>query len=137
MTTATAATTTTAGAAATASDPAEPLLARQPPHVRELTQQLRALIREVMPKATEGVHMGWEIVHYSAGKSMRDLIVALAARSTYVNIQFGAGADLPDPAHRLEGTGKKMRHVKIRSADDVRAPEVRALLTAAALHAGL
>lgn len=32
----------------------------------------------------------------------------------HVNVGFFRGAELPDPAGQLEGTGKRMRHVKIR-----------------------
>ena len=32
----------------------------------------------------------------------------------HVNVGFFHGADLPDPAHLLQGTGKFMRHVKLR-----------------------
>jgi len=68
---------------------------------------------------------------------MRDPIAALAPHRTYVNLEFGDGVELPDPAHRLEGTGERLRHVKIRTAADVTHPDVRGLLEAAARHRGL
>jgi hypothetical protein len=61
---------------------------------------------------------------------MRDVVAALVPQRSYVNLEFGDGVDLPDPAGRLEGTGKRLRHVKIRRDEDVRDPDVRALLTA-------
>ena len=33
---------------------------------------------------------------------------------SHVNVVFFHGAELPDPAHLLQGTGKFMRHVKLR-----------------------
>jgi hypothetical protein len=36
------------------------------------------------------------------------------AFSTHCNVGFFRGADLPDPARLLEGSGKRMRHVKLR-----------------------
>ena len=36
------------------------------------------------------------------------------AFTAHVNIGFFHGADLPDPAGILQGTGKRMRHVKLR-----------------------
>jgi hypothetical protein len=42
-----------------------------------------------------------------------------------VNVGFFRGASLPDPSHLLQGTGKFMRHVKLR-------PETAA--NTAALH---
>ena len=34
--------------------------------------------------------------------------------TSHVNVGFFQGASLPDPAHLLQGTGKFMRHVKLR-----------------------
>jgi hypothetical protein len=45
------------------------------------------------------------------------------------------GAELPDPAGLLAGTGKRARHVKLRQMEDVEDPALRDLLDAAlALH---
>ena len=37
---------------------------------------------------------------------------------SHVNVGFFCGADLDDPAELLEGTGKRMRHVKLRPGVD-------------------
>lgn len=34
--------------------------------------------------------------------------------TAHVNVGFFHGVDLPDPAGLLEGTGKRMRHIKLR-----------------------
>jgi hypothetical protein len=36
------------------------------------------------------------------------------AFTSHVNVGFFQGASLPDPARLLEGSGKRMRHVKLR-----------------------
>ncbi|MEQ9297590.1 MAG: DUF1801 domain-containing protein [Cyclobacteriaceae bacterium] len=36
------------------------------------------------------------------------------AFTAHVNVGFFHGVDLPDPAGLLEGTGKRMRHIKLR-----------------------
>ena len=36
------------------------------------------------------------------------------AFTAHVNVGFFQGAELPDPSRLLEGTGKRMRHVKLR-----------------------
>ena len=41
------------------------------------------------------------------------------AFTAHVTVGFFRGADLPDPAQLLEGTGKYMRHVKLRPDSDV------------------
>jgi hypothetical protein len=49
----------------------------------------------------------------------------------HVNVGFFQGASLPDPAGVLEGTGKFMRHVKLRPGDDIDATVLEALIAAA------
>ena len=41
------------------------------------------------------------------------------AFTAHVNVGFFRGAELADPAGLLEGTGKLMRHVKLRPGGDV------------------
>jgi hypothetical protein len=112
-------------------DPAAPLLAKCTPTARPLVEALRCLICEVVPQATEKVYFGWGTINYRLGGSMRDFLVAIAPQRAYANLEFRDGTLLPDPARRLDGTGKRLRHVKIRSVDDVGHPDVRALLEAA------
>jgi Domain of unknown function (DU1801) len=49
----------------------------------------------------------------------------------HVNVGFFFGAELDDPAGLLEGTGKRMRHVKLRCGQDVNAAALSELITAA------
>lgn len=48
------------------------------------------------------------------------------AFTAHVNVGFFRGAELADPGHLLEGTGKYMRHVKLRPGQQV---DSQALLT--------
>jgi hypothetical protein len=48
--------------------------------------------------------------------------------TSHVNIGFFRGADLPDPAHLLEGTGKFMRHVKLRPGTSTNNPALTRLI---------
>jgi len=49
----------------------------------------------------------------------------------HVNVGFFRGAEIADPAGLLEGTGKLMRHVKLRSERDVDATALRELIATA------
>ena len=49
----------------------------------------------------------------------------------HVNVGFFCGAELEDPAGLLEGTGKHMRHVKLRPGVDLNAAALSALIEAA------
>lgn len=51
--------------------------------------------------------------------------------TAHVNVGFFKGASLPDPAHLLQGTGKFMRHVKLRPDLPVDTPALHALIETA------
>ena len=53
------------------------------------------------------------------------------AFTAHVNVGFFNGAGLPDPAGVLQGTGKYMRHVKLRVDDDVDADALVSLIESA------
>ena len=53
------------------------------------------------------------------------------AFKAHVNVGFFRGAELADPAGLLEGTGKYMRHVKLRPDDDIDAPALIKLIESA------
>ena len=49
----------------------------------------------------------------------------------WVNLGFYQGANLPDPEGLLEGTGAKLRHVKVRDIASADTPAIRALIQSA------
>jgi hypothetical protein len=51
--------------------------------------------------------------------------------TSHVNVGFFFGAFLPDPAGLLQGTGKRMRHVKLHPGREVSASALSDLVTAA------
>jgi hypothetical protein len=53
------------------------------------------------------------------------------AFSAHVNVGFFRGGELPDPAGLLEGTGKRMRHVKLRPGVETSVSALEALIEAA------
>jgi len=57
--------------------------------------------------------------------------VYVNAFTAHVNVGFFHGAALPDPSGLLEGTGKFMRHVKLRPEGEVDATALKQLIRAA------
>ena len=53
------------------------------------------------------------------------------AFTSHVNVGFFQGAALPDPARLLQGTGKFMRHVKLKPGTEANAPALSRLIDAA------
>jgi len=48
--------------------------------------------------------------------------------TSHVNVGFFHGASLPDPAHLLLGTGKRMRHVKLKPGTPTDAASLNRLI---------
>ena len=61
---------------------------------------------------------------------MRAFLIAIIPHTAHVNLQLADGVDLPNPDGRIEGTGKRVRHIKVRSADDARSVPVRRAIAA-------
>jgi hypothetical protein len=55
----------------------------------------------------------------------------VGAFATHVNVGFFQGASLPDSAGLLQGTGKRMRHVKLRWGEPVNETALHALILTA------
>jgi hypothetical protein len=51
--------------------------------------------------------------------------------TSHVNVGFFQGASLPDPAHLLQGEGKRMRHIKLRPETATSAAAISKLIEAA------
>ena len=100
--------------------------------IRDVFGALRALGREVMPDAQEQVDLPDRVLAYGfgppGGVRMSGFAVGLIPHTAHVNVQLADGALLPDPTGIVEGTGKRIRHVKCRSLDDVARPALRALI---------
>lgn len=63
----------------------------------------------------------------------------VAVYTSHVNVGFFQGATLPDPAGLLQGSGRFMRHVKLRPGESVDEGALSALIVAAydAVHVAL
>lgn len=55
----------------------------------------------------------------------------VGAFANHVNVGFFQGASLTDPAGLLQGSGKRMRHVKLRPGEPVNETALHALILAA------
>ena len=101
-----------------AGDPLQPVMER-----------LRALIFEIHPQAFEVVRLGENAASYGCGpRKMIEGYAYIMPFHAWVNLGFFQGASLVDPQGLLEGSGAKLRHVKIRSPDDAEQPGVRELI---------
>ncbi len=94
--------------------------------------RLREIILSIHPEAVEVVRLGDRAATYGLGpKKMSEGYTYILPHKSWVNLGFYKGADLADPDDLLEGTGKKLRHIKIRSVEDTENSKIQELIKAA------
>lgn len=94
--------------------------------------RLRETILSIHPQACEVVRLGDRAATYGLGpKKMSEGYVYILPYTAWVNLGFYKGADLPDPDGLLEGTGKKLRHVKIGTVAEADNRSIRTLIQVA------
>jgi hypothetical protein len=79
----------------------------------EIVAELREMILEVSPEISESIKWA-QPVYESNGP-----FGYIKAFKNAVNFGFWRGADLKDPKGMLQGSGEKMRHVKLTKLDDI------------------
>lgn len=78
-----------------------------------IANKLRKLIKNTDSKIAESLK--WGMPNYEKDGA----ICALRAGNGYIAFQFYNGSNLDDPDSLLEGSGKKMRHVKIWNESEI------------------
>ncbi len=112
-------------------DDFEKLLINNEPHAQALALELRQLIRRLLPKVQEKIYKGWGVADFGFGAPGRGFL-SIGPQKSYVNLYFMNGVDLQDPDGLLDGTGKRLRHVKIRRSGELKNTALHALIRQAA-----
>lgn len=108
------------------------LVADFEPEVAAIAHRLRSHILEVDPDAVEVVRLGDRAATYGVGpRKMKEGYCYVMPQRGYVNLGFYQGAVLDDPDALLKGTGKSLRHVKVRSIAAADEPALRRLVATA------
>jgi hypothetical protein len=106
------------------------LLDEHPPEIQAIERALRATILAEFPDAVQHVDFGNKLLAFGRSMRMRGLLFAIIAHAGHVNLQLADGAGLPDPDGLVEGTGKRIRHVKVRSVEAASSAPLVALVRA-------
>jgi hypothetical protein len=97
------------------------------PKLSAVARSLGKLVKKAVPKVKEGINAWRQPTFESNGP----FCVYMPGKN-HITFIFIRGTSLPDPEGLLEGTGKNLRHVKIRSQDDLSREGFNELLKAAA-----
>lgn len=107
---------------------------RLPPAVRPTVQAARRTVKAIAPKAHEIAYQSnpprsksalWKIVRYAVEG---EPVVGIGTFPTYANLYFYRGRELEKANEQLEGSGKDMRFIRLRTPAEAARPAVRRLL---------
>jgi hypothetical protein len=102
------------------------------PDVQAIARALKSVIAAIHADFVEVAWPRQKIASYGIGpKKMSEHYAYIAPQTNYVNLGFYHGVALKDPAGLLEGAGKRLRHIKIKSISDANTKDVVSLLNAA------
>jgi len=97
------------------------------PALRKVARALRRFVKDTIPGTKETVN-AWGIPTFEA----QDPFCFYMVGKNHVTFGFHFGTSLEDPEGLLEGTGKNIRHVKLRAAEDLEQKGLKRLVQAAA-----
>jgi len=95
--------------------------------LQKVVSGLRSLVRATVP-GTKSTENSWGIPTFEAKEPFCFYMVG----KNHVTFGFHYGTSLHDPEKLLEGTGKNLRHVKLRTVEDLQKKGLKELVLAAA-----
>lgn len=113
-------------------DIVEEFLSNFPEPVRKITNELRKVVRDAMPKVHEFLY--YDAVNYSVSDSPIGRICYLSPSQDHVIVGFLLGVHLDDQHHLLQGTGKQARHIRIKTMNEAKNRDLKDLVKAAWSH---
>jgi len=97
--------------------------------VIELFTDLRNYILELHPDSNELLYHTHALTSvFCISEKLSDAFCMLPIYTNHLNLGFNKGTLLKDPHQLLTGTGNLIRHIDIKSKDDYRNPNVKALI---------
>jgi hypothetical protein len=113
-------------------------LAKYDPEIETFARRALAKMRKLVPGAIEMVYdnYNWLVIGFSPTEQPSEAIFSLVLPPGRVTLCFLQGAGLPDPAKRLQGSGKVVRSIRLYNAGEpdgkvLDDPEVLALINVA------
>jgi hypothetical protein len=97
------------------------------PELRKVVRGLKNLVRTTVPGTKETAN-AWGIPTFEA----KDPFCFYMVGKNHVTFGFHYGTSLEDPQKLLEGTGKNIRHVKLRGLEDLERKGFKELVQTAA-----
>jgi hypothetical protein len=116
--------------------------ANVPAGVRPILDAARRTVRAVAHDAEEipcqsqkprSPSMMWKLVRYAVDG---EVVVTLGTFTRHASMFFARGSEIDDDRGLLQGSGKALRYITLRTPDDAKGPAVEAILRAAFARVG-
>lgn len=110
-------------------------LARYSPNMQTIANALRELVKATVPGVQERVALGWQLIGYRVPDGSRSRYFCFVAPLAHeVRLGFAYGVLLSDQA-QLEGDGRQVRYVSVRSLAEIDGARLGPLIAEAAMVA--
>src|SRR3954451_12910160 len=102
------------------------------PEVGVLTRHLFEKTKARIPGATIMVYDNYNAlaIGFAPGERAGQAVLSLAVMPRWVTLCFLFGVGLPDPHRLLQGSGSRVRHIRLRTAEAFDDPEIQDLIAA-------
>jgi len=98
----------------------------------ELFKDLREYLLEIHPNSNELLYHTHALTSlFSISEKMSDAFCMIPIYTNHLNLGFNKGTLIEDPNKLLQGTGKLIRHIPIKTPNDYRNNEVKELIKSA------
>ncbi|HYM34135.1 MAG TPA: DUF1801 domain-containing protein [Steroidobacteraceae bacterium] len=106
---------------------------RYTPEIARTFKGSRRKMRAIVPRGYELVYDNYNAlaIGYGPGEKASDAIVSIVAYPRWVTLFFLYGSGLKDPDSLLEGSGSRVRSIRLRSADDLDRRAIKQLIAQA------
>jgi hypothetical protein len=103
------------------------------PEVAGIARKALMKLRRRLPFATEMVYDNYNALACGFGPSERvsDVVFSIAVYPKHVNFFFLQGAKLPDPDGLLQGSGSRVRHIRLEDETTLDRNDVKAMMATA------
>ena len=85
-------------------------------------KRLREVVKEGAPHSAVGIKWAQPVWEWNGP------MIWMKASKDHVSIGFWRGTEMEDPGKVLEGDGDRMRHIKVKSVDEIPADALRELV---------
>ena len=115
----------------------ERFLAKYTPEMVRATKQSLTRMRKLVPGATELVYDNYNalVVGFGPGERASEALFSVVPFPRWVTLCFLYGRGLADPHGLLNGSGSRVRHIRLETPATLDRPEVLALIGEALLNA--